>query len=234
MAQYEAALKSAMSAATSTTTTTTTTATTMAMETPKQDLLYNDATFLRQLDQQKEAMEQYEAALRAFSNPAETTNDAHASFNHVMEAEQMKAENVEKTREFLQAVSRDIMSKAKTQATIALAYTKQQLQDEQDLSDVSKNIMKQMEAKASQVQHDIQYAPYEVLSTIQKTVESDDFKTLPNRTIKAFQEFFGSEEVKVVSKKTIEAIKDGLESDEMKALKEKASRIVKETLQSKN
>jgi hypothetical protein len=306
MAAYEAALKSLATSNIATTTPT------------KTDLTYNDVSLLQQLDQQKEAMDKYEAALRAalqnsssstsntvsMTSSATTTDKADA-IKQVLQTEQQKmdeqqcwstlteeihtkiheaqqqnkgkplsekakddivataiagsvlgtavgspllvgaalgycgtqmimnGENGDKTREFLQSTSRDLMTKAGEQANAALAFTQQQLQEEHDLSDISKKIVKAIEAKANQVNKDIRNTPFNVMSSLKQTVESEELKTLPNRSFKALRDFIGSEEVKAVSRGALKAIKDGLESEEMKALQHRATEAVKDTLQSK-
>lgn len=146
----------------------------------------------------------------------------------------LQGENGNKNLKFLGTASQQIMSQAATQANAALAFTKEQWEEEQDLSSVSKKILKAIEANAQSVHDDILAAPSHLVQNLKSTVESEDFKQLPNRTFKAFQKFLGSDEVKTVSKNALQAIRDGLQSDEMKAMQNRASRVVKDTLGPKN
>ncbi|KAL3918021.1 MAG: hypothetical protein SGILL_004442 [Bacillariaceae sp.] len=142
----------------------------------------------------------------------------------------LQGENGNQNLKFLGTASQELMSQAAEQANAALTFTKEQWEEEQDLSAVSKKILKEIEANAQSVHEDIQAAPSHLVENLKTTVESEDFKQLPNRTFKAFRNFLGSDEVKTVSKNAMQALRDGLESEELKALQSRASQVVKDTI----
>jgi hypothetical protein len=145
----------------------------------------------------------------------------------------LQGEKGEKTRQMLGKASKDLLE----QAQAAVAFTQEQLEEEKDLSKVSKKILLAIQAKASDVQNDFKSSPSDMVErlkdNLKKTVESEDFKSLPNRSFQAVRAFVESEEVKKASSSVVQAIKDGLESEEMKALQSRASQAINDSMQSK-
>lgn len=116
-------------------------------------------------------------------------------------------------------------------ANSAIVFTKNELENEKDLSKISKKILLAIQEKAETVTiQSPTLLAEEMKDNAMKMIESEEFKTLPKRSFHAFRQFMGSDEVKNVSSKAIKAIKDGLESDEMKALQHRASQSLKETI----
>jgi hypothetical protein len=148
-------------------------------------------------------------------------------------SQMLQGENGEKTREVIGKASKEMLA----QANKALAFTKEQLENEEDLSKASKKILLAIQDKANQVQEDLKTSPQAVMDNLKvnlkKTVESEEFKTLPNRTFNAVRSFLESDEVKRASSSAVKAIQDGLASDEMKALQSRATQAVKDTLDGK-
>jgi gas vesicle protein len=145
----------------------------------------------------------------------------------------LTGENGEKARQMVGKAGRDLLE----QATAAIAFTQEQLAQEKDLSSASKKILLAIQDRASEVQTEFQSSNGDAVErlkgNLKKTVESEEFKTLPNRSFQAVRAFVGSEEVKKASGSVMQAIKDGLESDEMKALQSRATQAIKDTIQSK-
>jgi hypothetical protein len=145
----------------------------------------------------------------------------------------LQGEKGEKTREILGNASKEMLA----QANAALAFTKEQLEQEEDLSAASKKILLAIQEKAKKVENDFKNSPQEAMErlkvNLKKTVESEEFKTLPNRTFNAFRAFLESDEVKQASATAMKAIQDGLESEEMKALQSRASQAMKDTFDGK-
>ncbi len=121
------------------------------------------------------------------------------------------------------------------QAQAAVAFTKEQLEQEEDLSAASKKILLAIQEKANQVQEELKTSPQTMMdkmkTNVMKTVESDEFKSLPKNAFHAVRAFIESDEVKKASSSAMKAIKDGLESEEMKALQSRATKAVKETIE---
>lgn len=140
-------------------------------------------------------------------------------------------ENAEKARHALGQASHAAIE----QANSAIVFTKNELKNEKDLSQASKKILLAIQEKAGAVQTELkQKSPQrlaeEMKENVLKTVESEEFKSLPKRSFLAIREFLESDEVKNVSSKAMKAIKDGLDSEEMKALQQRASQSLKETI----
>jgi len=150
-------------------------------------------------------------------------------------SQMLQGENGEKARQVLGQAGHAAIE----QANSAIAFTKNELENEKDLSEVSKKIVLAIQEKANTVVllSDLKNYPArmaeEMKDNVVKTVESEELKTLPKRSFQAVRAFLGSDEVKSVSSKAIKAIKDGLESDEMKALQNRASQSLKETIDTK-
>ncbi|KAG7358961.1 hypothetical protein IV203_015550 [Nitzschia inconspicua] len=147
---------------------------------------------------------------------------------------QMLSENQrEQAQKVLGKASKNILE----QANAAVAFSKEQLENEKDLSAASKKILLAIQEKASQVQNDIKSSPQEFMANIKgnvvKTVESEEFKSLPKNAFNAVRAFLESDEVKRATNSAMKAVKDGLESEEMKALQSRASQAMKDTLDSK-
>jgi hypothetical protein len=123
------------------------------------------------------------------------------------------------------------------QANAAVAFTKEQLENEKDLSSASKKILLAIQEKATQVQYDIKSSPKDLMTNLKgnvvKTLESEELKALPQNAFKAVRSFLESDEVKQAANSAMKAVKEGLESDEMKALQNRASQAMKDTLESK-
>lgn len=145
----------------------------------------------------------------------------------------LQGENGEKTRQILGKASKELLD----QAQAAVAFTQEQLEQEKDLSKVSKKILLAIQAKATDVQNDFKSSPSDIVDrlkdNLKKTVESEEFKSLPNRSFQAARAFVQSDEVKKASSSFMQAIKDGLQSDEMKALQSRASKAISDSIQSK-
>lgn len=140
----------------------------------------------------------------------------------------LQGEQAEKTRHALGKASKDLLA----QANAAVVFTAKQLEEEKDLSAASKKILLAIQERAQEVQKEFSSEKLmeDLSSNIKKTVESDEFKQLPNRTFQAVRTFMESDEVKKASSSALKALKDGLESDEMKALQNRASQAVKDTI----
>jgi hypothetical protein len=145
----------------------------------------------------------------------------------------LQGENGEKTRQVLGKASKELLD----QAQAAVTFTQEQLEQEKDLSKVSKKILLAIQAKATDVQNDFKTAPSDMVDrlkvNLKKTVESEEFKSLPNRSFNAVRAFVESAEVKNASSGVMKAIKDGLASDEMKALQSRASKAISDSIQTK-
>jgi len=146
-------------------------------------------------------------------------------------SQMLQGENGDKARHVLGQAGQAALE----QATSAIAFTKKELDNEQDLSDVSKKIVVAIQEKATTVVlSDLKNYPArmaeEMKDNVVTTMESEELKTLPKRSFQAVRAFLGSEEVKSVSSKAMKALKDGLESDEMKALQNRASQSLQETI----
>ncbi|KAL3918020.1 MAG: hypothetical protein SGILL_004441 [Bacillariaceae sp.] len=123
------------------------------------------------------------------------------------------------------------------QANAALEFTKQQLEEEEDLSAASKKVLLAIQEKAHQVQEDFKNSPQDMVDQLKgnviKTVESDEFKALPKNAFNAVQAFIQSDEVKSAANGAFSAVKKGLESDEMKALQQRGTKVLKDTFDAK-
>ncbi|KAG7358962.1 hypothetical protein IV203_015551 [Nitzschia inconspicua] len=299
MAQYEAALKAASVS---------------PMSTPDTKPSYSDVSFLQHLDEQQEAMEKYEAALRAalqsssiHSPPVNESLSSAQKDQDVMRevltrqesklgqgqcwdtltqeihdiisdkeakagkqlSDDAKDEIIatviagsvlgtavgspllvgaflgyagsqilkgssdgDKTLEFLRNAKHQVMSRATAQAKAALAFTQEQWEEDQNLSSLTKKILKAIEENALAVQRDIHDTPTHIVDTVKNAVESEHLHQLPSRSLNAFREFMGSKEVQTMSRNTVQAIRDGLESEEMKALKVRATKMVQDAIRS--
>jgi hypothetical protein len=297
MAQYEAARKLASSSKA------------VASEDKVAKPTYSDVAFLQHIEEQHEAMEKYEAALRAalqstsqISNPTSASSTQHDMLKEVVTQQEsklsqeqcwdtltqdihdiinekeakngkplneeakdeiiataiagsvlgtavgspllvgavlgyagtqmLKGDDGDKTLQLLGKAKHQILSKAAIQAKAALKFTQEQWKEDQDLSSVTKTILKAIEDKANAVQQDVHDVPTFFVESVKRTVDSEDFRKLPNRTFNAFRDFLGSEEVQAFSRNTAKAIRDGLESEEMKALQKRASMIVQDAIRS--
>jgi len=147
-------------------------------------------------------------------------------------SQMLQGEKGEKARQVLGKASKEMME----QANSAIAFTKKELENEKDISKVSAKILLAIQDKADEVQTDFKTSPTlmaeKLKQSVLKTVESQDFKTLPKRSFGAIKAFLESDEVKNVSSGAMKAFKDGLESDEMKALQSRASKAVKDSIDS--
>lgn len=124
---------------------------------------------------------------------------------------------------------------------------KKELENEKDLSKVSKKILLAIQDKEKEMQNDFEESTMaeelpglmadKLKENVLKTVNSDEFKSLPQRSMNAFAAFMESEDVQKIKASVMLAIKekrlevtkalqDGLESDEMKALQSRASNVV--------
>ncbi len=159
-------------------------------------------------------------------------------------SQMLQGENGEKAREVIGQASKDVM----TQANAAIDFTKKELENEKDLSKVSKKILLAIQEKAGEMQKEFQAEELPGLmaekmkESVLKTVNSDEFKSLPQRSMNAFAAFMESEDVQKMKAKAMQAIKDkqleatkalqdGLESDEMKALQSRASKAVQDGIE---
>ncbi|KAG7354916.1 hypothetical protein IV203_004272 [Nitzschia inconspicua] len=298
MAQYEAALKAASMS---------------PMSTPDTKPSYSDVSFLQHLDEQQEAMEKYEAALRAALQSASIQSSVNESISSAQKDQDVMSEVVtpqesklgqgqcwdtltqeihdiisdkeakagrplsddakdeiiatviagsvlgtavgspllvgaflgyagsqilkgssdgDKTLEFLRNAKHQVMSKATAQAKAALAFTQEQWEEDQNLSSLTKKILRAIEENALAVQRDIHDTPTHIVDTVKNAVESEHLHQLPSRSLNAFREFMGSKEVQTISRNTVQAIRDGLESEEMKALKVRATKMVQDAIRS--
>lgn len=143
-------------------------------------------------------------------------------------SQMLTGERGEKARGAIGKASKDLLH----QANAALAFTQEQLENEKDLSSASKKILLAIQDRAQEVKNE--FSSEKVMESLQtnfqKTVESEEFKMLPNRTFQAVRNFIESDEVKKASSGAMHAIQAGLESDEMKALKSRASQAVQDTI----
>lgn len=145
-------------------------------------------------------------------------------------SQMLQGENGEKTRKVIGQASKDVM----TQANAAIDFTKKELENEKDLSKVSKKILLAIQDKAEEMQKDLQEsaAPQklaeELKENVLKTMNSDEFKSLPQRSMNAFVAFMKSEDVQKMKANAMQAIKDALESEEMKALQSRAPKAVQD------
>jgi hypothetical protein len=139
----------------------------------------------------------------------------------------------EQAQKILGTASKSVLE----QANAAVAFTKEQLENEKDLSSASKKILIAIQEKATQIQHDIKSSPKDLMANwkgnVVKTLESEEFKALPQNAFRAVRAFLESDEVKQAANSAMKAVKEGLESDEMKALQSRASQAMKDTLESK-
>lgn len=145
----------------------------------------------------------------------------------------LSEEQREKAQHVLGKASKNVLQ----QANAALEFSKEQLENEKDLSSASKKILMAIQEKATEVQHDIASSPQDFFANIKvnvvKTVESEEFKALPQNAFKAVRAILESDEVKQATNSAMKAVKDGFESEEMKALQNRATKAVKDTLDSK-
>ena len=154
-------------------------------------------------------------------------------------SQMLQGDNGEKARKVIGQASKDVM----TQANAAIDFTKKELENEKDLSKVSKKILLAIQEKAEEMQKESEELPglmaEKMKESVLKTVNSDEFKSLPQRSMNAFAAFMESDEVKKMKAKAMQAIKDkhleatkalqdGLESDELKALQSRASKAVQD------
>ena len=164
-------------------------------------------------------------------------------------SQMLQGENGEKAREAIGHASQEVM----TQANAAIDFTKKELENEKDLSKVSKKILLAIQDKAGEMQKDFEESTgsqklaeqlpglmaEKLKENVLKTVNSDEFKSLPQRSMNAFASFMKSEDVQKIKASAMHAIKDksleatkalqdGLESDEMKALQSRASKAVQD------
>ncbi|OEU11886.1 hypothetical protein FRACYDRAFT_245006 [Fragilariopsis cylindrus CCMP1102] len=148
-------------------------------------------------------------------------------------SQMLTGEKGDKARQVLGQASKAAIA----QANSAIVFTKNELENEKDLSKVSKKILLAIQEKADTVQTDFKKSPKlmadQMKANVLKTVASKEFKTLPKRSFQAFRTFLESDEVKNVSSSAMKALKDGIESDEMKALQSRASKSLKDTIDSK-
>ena len=91
---------------------------------------------------------------------------------------------------------------------------KKELENEKDLSKVSKKILLAIQDKAEEVQKDLQEsaAPQklaeELKENVLRAVNSDEFKSLPQRSMNAFAAFMKSDDVQKMKARAMQAIKD--------------------------
>jgi hypothetical protein len=139
----------------------------------------------------------------------------------------------EQAQKALGKVSKNVLE----QANAAVAFTKEQFENEKDLPSASKKILHAIQEKATQFQHDIKSSPKDLVANwrgnVVKAIESEEFKALPQNAFNAVRSFVESDEVKQAASSTMKAVKEGLESDEMKALQSRASQAMKDTLDSR-
>ena len=94
-----------------------------------------------------------------------------------------------------------------TQANAAIDFTKKELENEKDLSKVSKKILLAIQEKAGEMQKEFQAEELPGLmaekmkESVLKTVNSDEFKSLPQRSMNAFAAFMESEDVQKMKAK---------------------------------
>jgi hypothetical protein len=143
----------------------------------------------------------------------------------------------EEQREQAQKVLGKASKSVLEQANAAIAFSKEQLDNEKDLSAASKKILLAIQEKATEVQKEIKNSPQDFIASVKenvvKTVESDEFKALPKNAFNAVRAFLESDEVKQATNSAMKAVKDGLESEEMKALQSRATQAMRDTLDSK-
>jgi len=162
-------------------------------------------------------------------------------------SQMLQGENGEKARETIGNASKEVM----TQANAAIDFTKKELENEKDLSKVSKKILLAIQDKAGEMQTELQEStsPQKIAEqlpglvaeklkqNVMNTVNSDEFKSLPQRSMNAFAAFMESDDVQKMKATAMQAmkegqmeatkaLKDGLESDEMKALQSRATEAV--------
>ena len=164
-------------------------------------------------------------------------------------SQMLQGEKGEQAREALSQAGKEVM----TQASAAIDFTKNELENEKDLSKVSQKILLAIQDKASEMQQDFQeqttpqklaektagLMAEKLKENVMNTVESEEFKSLPKRGMNAFMSFMESEEVQKLKSTAMHAIqegqaeatkalKEGLESDELKALQSKAAKAVQD------
>mmetsp|Transcript_26203 Transcript_26203/g.61457 ORF Transcript_26203/g.61457 Transcript_26203/m.61457 type:complete len:263 (-) Transcript_26203:215-1003(-) len=144
----------------------------------------------------------------------------------------LQGEKGEKAKQAMGQASKEVMERANS----AIVFAKQELENEKDLSAVSAKVLLAIQHKAGEIKTEVRESPAlmaeKLRQNVLKTVESQDFKTLPKRSFSAFKAFIESDEVKNVSAGAVNAIKAGLESEEIKALQHRASKAVKDSLDS--
>lgn len=144
-------------------------------------------------------------------------------------SQMLQGENGEKARETIGQASKEVM----TQANAAIDFTKKELENEKDLSKVSKKILLAIQDKAGEMQKELaeSTSPEKIVQqlpglmaeklkqNVLETVNSDEFKSLPQRSMNAFAAFMESDDVKKMKATAMQAIKDG-QVEATKALKE--------------
>lgn len=147
-------------------------------------------------------------------------------------SQMLEGEKGDKARQVMGQASKEVRERA----NYAIVFAKQELENEKDLSHVSAKILLAIKDKAGEIKTEVKESPVLMAEKLKrnviKSVESQDFKTLPKRSFGAFKAFLESDEVKNVSAGAVDAIKAGLESQEMKALHNRASKAVKDSLDS--
>lgn len=165
----------------------------------------------------------------------------------------LRTEDGEKAKEVLSKAGKEVI----TQANSAIEFTTKELENEKDLSKVSAKILLAIQDKADEIREDLKASASpqrmaeelprlmanKLKENVMRTVESEEFKSLPKRSFQSFLAFMESDEVKKVKSEAmkavqdgkseaVKAIKDGLESEEMKALKSRASKAVHDGIDS--
>jgi len=163
-------------------------------------------------------------------------------------SQMLQGENGEKAKEAMGKAGKDMMHMGQE----AFEFTKHELEHEKDLSKVSAKILMALQDKtgtlAGEIKTDLEASPAlmaekfrefaaeqtkaSITDTLKKnvlqTVESDEFKNMPQRSFNKFKAFLESEEVMKAKSGAMQAIKDGLESEEVKALQSRASKAVQD------
>lgn len=143
----------------------------------------------------------------------------------------LKGEKGSKTFEVLGKAKHDFVTKFATQVQAAATFTREQWKEDQDLSRVTKKILKAMEENVHTVPRDFHEAPTQLVENVKRSVDSDGFQHLRSRTLNALRDFMGSKEFQKLSNIAVQVIQKGMESQEMKAFQTRASNIVKDTTQ---